>query len=205
MGKNRTIVLGAVLVATLLTGCGGQDAVLEQHAEAEATSSPETTEVPAFHFESGTLELGDFDPQTLGDDLFDPCTEISEEEFAAAGITGVAKTQSIGNFANGLAQGCRTDQPEPALTRMILSTRTDEADASSAPGYIFNIADSGVNGLFTFQDPAANPYMCVAQVDTVRGGVGVGITVSGLKKRKVEPCQRAIEEFESLFFTVNED
>ncbi|WP_158522229.1 MULTISPECIES: DUF3558 family protein [Corynebacterium] len=193
-------MLGAVLVATLLTGCGGQDAVLEQHAEAEATSSPETTEVPAFHFESGTLELGDFDPQTLGDDLFDPCTEISEEEFAAAGITGVENEPAL---YRGNAQGCRTDQPEPAVTRTVIGARTTSEDAANAADYEFSFVESSVDGMYTFKNPIANPYMCIAQVDTQRGGLAIGISVSGLKKEKIDPCKVAVSELSNLYRSIN--
>lgn len=200
MGKYKTIVLGAVLVATLLAGCGDQNAVLEQHAEAEAASSPGTTEVPAFHFESGTLELGDFDPQTLGDDLFDPCTEISEEEFAAAGITGVANEPAL---SGGNAQGCRTDQPEPAVTRTVIAARTTSNDAANAADYEFSFVESSVDGMYTFKNPTVNPYMCIAQVDTQRGGLSIGISVSGLKKDRIDPCKVAVNELSNLYRSIN--
>ena len=57
------------LAAAVLSGCMGE--------AAEPVVEVVQPEAPAFHFASGTLELGDFDPATLGDDLFDPCTELS--------------------------------------------------------------------------------------------------------------------------------
>ena len=122
MGKRTTRTM-CVLVVGLLAGCvaEGGDPVTE-------VAEPE---VPAFHFASGTLELGDFDPATLGDDLFDPCTEISAEEYAAAGMTGVEPEPVIAESSNGLAEGCKLDKREVWATRSVLAARTDLADAVS--------------------------------------------------------------------------
>ena len=193
MGKRTTRTM-CVLVVGLLAGCvaEGGDPVTE-------VAEPE---VPAFHFASGTLELGDFNPDTLGDDLFDPCTEISAEEYAAAGITGVEPEPAI---SSGVAEGCRTDQPEPALTRTVIASRTTAQDAADAPEYEFARADSEVEGIYTFKNPVADPYLCVAQVDTVRGGLAIGIGVSGVKKERIDPCQRAVDELSRLFSSSNND
>ena len=193
MGKRTTNAL-CVLVVGLLAGCASEP--VEQVADLAES------EVPAFHFASGTLELGDFDPDTLGDDLFDPCTEISAEEYAAAGMTGVEPEPVI---SSGVAEGCRTDQPEPALTRTVIASRTTAQDAAGAPEYEFARADSEVEGIYTFKNPVADPYLCVAQVDTVRGGLAIGIGVSGVKKERIDPCQRAVDELSRLFSSSNND
>lgn len=205
MGKYKTIVLGAVLVAMLLAGCGDQNAVLEQHAEAEAASSPGTTEVPAFHFESGTLELGDFDPQTLGDDLFDPCTEISEEEFAAAGITGVENEPAIERASGGVAKGCASHSPDHGVTRSIISTTNNADTAANAGGYEVQYVESAVDGSYLLTNPDLDPNSCFAQVDTDRGALSIGISLSGIGKDRFDACSIALEGLESLFGSSQSD
>ena len=100
MGKKRALPICLGIATVALSGCASDP--IES-----AESAAEVAEVPAFHFVSGTLELGEFDPATLGDDLFDPCTEISAEEYAVAGMTGVEPEPVIAESSNGLAKGCK--------------------------------------------------------------------------------------------------
>lgn len=64
---------------------------------AESVSTDDTVEAgpPAFHFESGTLELGDFDPNEIRDVLFNPCEEISAAEYAAIGFEPDERTSRL--------------------------------------------------------------------------------------------------------------
>lgn len=203
MGKNKKIVLGAVLVATLLAGCGDQNAALEQHAEAEVASSPETTEVPAFHFESGTLELGDFDPQTLGDDLFDPCTEISEEEFAAAGITrniGPAR----GTKAENGSTGCSVESELPGTSKVILANASSRSwlEREGARS-IQEVENSEIPGAFVHFSEISGGRDCYAQVDTVRGGLTVAYSIRGSAHKQLDPCSKALESLEKLYLSLS--
>ncbi|WP_218141571.1 DUF3558 domain-containing protein [Corynebacterium cystitidis] len=59
--------------------------------------------VDAFHFDSGTLQLGLFDPLEVYPDVFDPCQEITAEEFAESGYTTDGITTPL---ANGSALSC---------------------------------------------------------------------------------------------------
>ncbi len=97
MGKSTAVVamlLAAVilLVSCADTGSRGESAtdaggVAEAVRESGADHSHSAGVGPrGFEFESGFLEFGDFDPYTIGDDIFNPCTEITEQEFAAAGF-----------------------------------------------------------------------------------------------------------------------
>ena len=184
------------LAAAVLSGCMGE--------AAEPVVEEVQPEAPAFHFASGTLELGDFDPATLGDDLFDPCTEISAEEYAAAGMTGVEPEPVIAESSNGLAEGCKLDKREVWATRSVLAARTDLADVQDADGYVVEHPDSVVPELYTHTVPSVNPYQCVAQVDTVRGGLAVAVSVSGLKKDEIDVCEDAKVELEDLFNAVQD-
>ena len=190
MGK-KMLPVSLGLAAAVLSGCMGE-------------AAEPVVEAPAFHFASGTLELGDFDPATLGDDLFDPCTEISAEEYAAAGMTGVEPEPVIAESSNGLAEGCKLDKREVWATRSVLAARTDLADVQDADGYVVEHPDSVVPELYTHTVPSVNPYQCVAQVDTVRGGLAVAVSVSGLKKDEIDVCEDAKVELEDLFNAVQD-
>lgn len=195
MGKEMLpVCLG--IAAAVLSGCMGE--------AAEPVVEEVQPEAPAFHFASGTLELGDFDPATLGDDLFDPCTEISAEEYAAAGMTGVEPEPVIAESSNGLAEGCKLDKRQVWATRSVLAARTDLADVQDADGYVVEHPDSVVPELYTHTVPSVNPYQCVAQVDTVRGGLAVAVSVSGLKKDEIDVCEDAKVELEDLFNAVQD-
>lgn len=190
MGKRTTIAM-CVLVVGLLAGCaveGGEP--VGEVAEPEA---------PAFHFASGTLELGDFDPDTLGDDLFDPCTEISAEEYAAAGITGVESLEIATGYRNPDTNSCRADELRPKVSRMVTATKMNEEMASGKEGVVLAHPDSVVDGLFTQMDPAQDPFLCVAQVDTTRGSIGVGIAERGAERGRNDTCRLATENLERLF------
>lgn len=184
------------IAAAVLAGCASDPV--------ESVAEVTDPEAPAFHFASGTLELGDFDPATLGDDLFDPCTEISAEEYAAAGMTGVEPEPIIAESSNGLAEGCKLDKREVWATRSVLAARTDLADVQNADGYVVERPDSVVPDLYTHTVPSVNPYQCVAQVDTVRGGLAVTVSVSGLKKDEIDACDDAKVELEELFNAVQD-
>lgn len=191
MGKRTTSAL-CILAVGLLAGCaaeGGEPVV--EVAEAES---------PAFHFASGTLELGDFDPDTLGDDLFDPCTEISAEEYAAAGMTGVEPVLPLWDEIDDTTNSCGIDS-EPGVTKIITATRTNEPITREALGDEVWSPDSPVPGLFVHQRSAVDPNACYAQVDTRRGGISVAVSVSGLKKNTEDPCAHAIEQLEILYKT----
>ena len=191
MGKRTTSVL-CILVVGLLAGCvaEGGDPVTE-------VAEPE---VPAFHFASGTLELGDFDPDTLGDDLFDPCTEISAEEYAAAGITGVESLEPRQTIGEEVSRDCSVDDLEDGITQLVSATRTNlDVTTTALANDEVDFPVSAVPGLFTHRNKSINDEMCVAQVDTRRGGLAVGISLRGVKKSQYDPCALATGQLESLY------
>ena len=69
----------------------------QQHDSNPSASTDDATP-RGFQFESGFLEFGEFDPYTLGNDIFNPCTEITEEEFAAAGFEGMCGSRTTGRI-----------------------------------------------------------------------------------------------------------
>lgn len=190
MGK-RMLPVSLGLAAAVLSGCMGE--------AAEPVVEEVQPEAPAFHFASGTLELGDFDPATLGDDLFDPCTEISAEEYAAAGMTGVEPEPVIAESSNGLALGCDSDPIDHGIDRSIVSSRTPAAGVSETAGYELSYPETEVPDAYLMKNPVVSPYLCAAQVDTTRGALGVSVSVSGIKKESIDACVLALDNLERLY------
>ena len=119
-------------------------------------------------------------------------------------MTGVEPEPVIAESSNGLAEGCKLDKREVWATRSVLAARTDLADVQDADGYVVEHPDSVVPELYTHTVPSVNPYQCVAQVDTVRGGLAVAVSVSGLKKDEIDVCEDAKVELEDLFNAVQD-
>ena len=191
MGKKKMLLISLGLAAVVLAGCAGE--AVEPVAE---VADPEA---PAFHFASGTLELGEFDPATLGDDLFDPCTEISAEEFAAAGVTGVEPEPIIAESSNGMALGCDSDPIDHGIDRSIVSSRTPAAGVAETAGYELSYPETEVRDAYLMKNPVVSPYLCAAQVDTTRGALGVSVSVSGIKKESIDACVLALDNLERLY------
>ena len=191
MGK-KMLPVSLGLAAAVLSGCMGE--------AAEPVVEEVQPEAPAFHFASGTLELGDFDPATLGDDLFDPCTEISAEEYAAAGITGVESLEPRQTIGEEVSRDCSVDDLEDGITQLVSATRTNlDVTTTALANDEVDFPVSAVPGLFTHRNKSINDEMCVAQVDTRRGGLAVGFSLRGVKKSQYDPCALATGQLESLY------
>ena len=196
MGDCKTVALALTVAAAVLSGCASAEG--ESSGSLAEPTEALKSEAPAFHFESGTLELGDFDPDTLGDDLFDPCTEITEAEFAAAGMTGVEPYDSPISVGESVTNSCVIDT-EAGITVMVTATRTDEAITRTALGDEVRTLDSVVPGLFIHTRSEVDPNSCYAQVDTRRGGLAIAVGVAGVKTNTVDPCALAIRGVEELY------
>lgn len=205
MGDCKTVALALSMSAVVLTGCASAGAGLGAPSRGE-TDDPlaepaEAYEMaaPAFHFESGTLELGDFDPATLGDDLFDPCTEISEAEFAAAGITGVAPLNGGRAHENG-ATGCTANPALPGTFRTVIANpANEEVLRQDEIRHIVTPSSSDIPGVFTHWPDSETGRSCFAQVDTVRGGLAISVSINSRRKTDDDPCELASESLNELY------
>lgn len=152
----------------------------------------------AFHFKSGTLEIGDFDPYTLGDDIFDPCTEISPEEFATAGFDNV---EPIPDEYAGLARGLSTCEILDSSGRPIadISNNPANREVIEEKATVFREHTSSLlPALFTYDFEDPNSTGCFAQVDTTRGGLSAGVPGLPGRDERNETCDRAIRIIEEL-------
>ena len=195
MDKKRSATLSCLAIVGALAGCASDPA--------ETVAEDAESEAPAFHFASGTLELGEFDPTTLGDDLFDPCTEISAEEFAAAGMTGVEPLKG-GNAAENGAKGCMANPVLPGTFRTVIANPASEAVLSKEENRrVSSDYDSAVPGLYVHWVENDGGKSCFAQVDTVRGGIVVSVSINSRRKTNDDPCALATESLEALYQAAN--
>ena len=153
----------------------------------------------AFHFKSGTLEIGDFDPYTLGDDIFDPCTEISPEEFAAAGFDNV---EPIPEEYAGLARGLSACEIKNELGGIELSLMSNNANRQ----YIEDSTDlieieksALIPDAFAYGPRVGEGDACYVQVDTHRGGI-VAIAPGSLDQdHRDQNCVKSLQALERIF------
>lgn len=202
--KAVPAVVAGVIVVASVTGCGGGAPVPEPGAASSAAKSSGDAPVAdagaeapqAFVFESGVLEIGDFDPFTLGDDIFDPCTEITPEEFAAAGFDRV---EPLPEDLQGLARGlsvCEVFRPDGTTnahfsnSKVNRQTLEEKAEILEEPNSIHLPAAY----VFVPKDLGGG---CFAQVDTKRGGIVAGV-VEEMDGDHTQACTTALSMLEQL-------
>ena len=152
----------------------------------------------AFHFKSGTLEIGDFDPYALGDDIFDPCTEISPEEFAAAGFDNV---EPIPEEYAGLAKGlsvCYFNSDPKADSELIANSDASFSVISERLEILTEYESRRLPDMFVYQPPGEKELDCYAQVDTERGGIVSSAGIIQMDSSSPDVCEIAVSNLEKL-------
>ncbi|MBG6122022.1 DUF3558 family protein [Corynebacterium aquatimens] len=169
----------------------GADAV----SDTDAVSENHSEDRPAFHFQSGDLELGDFDYEEIKDNLFDPCTEISAEEFAAVGLEADQKSTFITNVG-GIACGIDDNHPNYVLNLFTIPRSMENIQEwnTSAEPYTTQIPNS-----FRYRGHTPGEETCIVAVDTERGHVGIGATAIRGGARFDKLCETAGHLLEGLY------
>ena len=210
MHKRITTVITAVATVCLLSSCTatglfGQAGPLPETGpkeEAPAPSAPDAgsesaqEDVPAFHFASGDLVLGDFDYEAIKDNLFNPCEEISAEEFAAVGFEPVKHQYTL----SGGGIGCGLVGRDVNRGYTISTSSATRRHIQSRPEDVVNGSASTVlPGLVTYRGAKEGGFGCVAAVDTARGQFSVAVG-QGLKPaERDELCASAVEIIEEFY------
>lgn len=179
---------GAVVVGLVLSAC---------------SASEEVPTVPEFQFKSGTLAIGEFSSSSVEGNLFDPCTEISPEEYEAAGIPDVRPVPADQQLPG--YNSCDTGLYEDKVgQRLVISggSRSEAGYKTSSDNHL-EYPESVVPGLYTITSDLSG--VCIAQVDTERGGLKVQMSAQGLGSEDVDSCQVARETIENLYKAVNTD
>lgn len=215
---------GAVLVA-VLAGCssGGSllvnpapalnSAVAETHAPANApqrdttdpTDSSESSSTrqdapPAFHFESGDVVLGDFVYEDVKGNIFNPCEEISAEEFAAIGFEteGRSKRSEIKDI-NSCFLSARDDSSY--LQYVVLGGSANLMLAVEQGAVVETGVSDRIPGVYSYGPIGLDDDICYAAVDTVRGQLAVAVGRVGAVDvyEHDDLCNRSIETLEALY------
>lgn len=213
---------GVVLVAAL-AGCSSGGSLLTNPAPAlnsaaadtqapanapqsdttDSTDSPETTstrqdEKPAFHFESGDVVLGDFVYEDVKGNIFNPCEEISAEEFAAIGFEtdGVVLNRHVGEI-NGCAlypSGSNSDG-----TVLVTGGSANMSDVIQQGAIAVADVSKIVPGAYTYSPKPEDTDLCFASVDTERGQVSMATFAGGTTRSFTDLCLDAIQHLENLY------
>lgn len=205
--RKRSAAVSSVLagVVLLVSGCVPSEKIegVAAFPPASSVSASESAagETPrAFYFESGVLEFGDFDPYSLGDSLFNPCTEITPEEYAAAGFPEVI-VKDEGRTFHGLS-ACEIPSSPEQLDRTIvidISNGNVNREMIKERGLLSPYKSQVFPEIFTFAATDGASPACYAQVDTVRGGLGVNVGGLPGYVEHEEMCALAIETMEKLY------
>lgn len=191
--------LAVVAMCVLLTGCAEQSLI--DDPTSPSTSAPATdadSGSQAFVFDSGVLEIGDFDPYALGDDLFDPCTEITAEEFAAAGFDNVEPMpEEYAGLARGLSS-CDVEHATSGLTADLSNSVSNRETVKSKFGIETAYSSTLFPDAYVFSPRVGTSTGCFAQIDTLRGGIVVGTPGIEMMSSRDENCNVSLSLLEQL-------
>ena len=192
--------LAVVAMCVLLTGCAEQSLI--DDPTSPSTSAPDTdadSGSQAFVFDSGVLEIGDFDPYALGDDLFDPCTEITAEEFAAAGFDNVEPMpEEYAGLARGLS-ACDVEKHDEVPGEGFGNNNASRVEIEAQTELLADYHSDLLPTLFVYGPRGDISTNCYAQVDTPQGGLVSQVSgVDGFQTAETT-CRIAVENLEVLY------
>ncbi|MDK8795369.1 DUF3558 family protein [Corynebacterium sp. MSK041] len=207
--RGFSYITGVMLTAAL-TGCtpfqDTGETTAEPHgtidtatpAEASESHTASQTGAPAFHFASGDLVLGDFDYNAIKDNLFNPCTEISAEEFAVVGLEPL-EAQSV---LPGGGVGCGLVSDVRGQYLAIGTSAATREDLELQPDSNVRDADSTViPGLILYRGTETASASCVSAVDTTRGQFSIIVADADQSVGEQTLCSTAQSIMESFFGT----
>lgn len=197
--KRSVAVWIGVAVTLGLSGCAAPSELGRMAADVQSsqeTSGTVDSEPPAFHFASGTLELGDFEYAEIKDDLFDPCTEISAEEFAAQGLEPISKTMHYPDIGS---VGCGLLRKGDDIVYYIGTTPSIEDALNRTDGFIGKDVSAVIPNAFLFEGREPDVLSCVAAVNTRRGQLSLVAAANMVPREMDELCASALKELEDLY------
>ena len=165
-----------------------------------AASTDSTHSRPrGFQFKSGFLEFGEFDPYTLGDNIFNPCTEITEQEFTEAGFDNKRGQTEPSAISQGMTScyfgEIRTDGVVRGFSNGTLNRTVAEESDLLIQGYTSELLPE----MYVVKPRRDNGASCFTQIDTLRGGFGTQATGPRGRITTEEACALAIADLEALY------
>ena len=209
--KKSTVAVTVMLTAgRLLAGCSGVESGVEPPSGStevgevsQQSGADQSTAVGiaprGFEFASGFLEFGDFDPYTLGDDIFNPCTEITEEEFAAAGFSNKRHQTKPDAFNRGMTSCYFGERRSDGVTRGFSNGTLNRSVAEELDLVMDPRPSELLPEMYLLKPRGGNEGMCFTQIDTNRGGFGTQAGGSPIRISTDEACDMAIADLESLY------
>lgn len=198
----RTYTLAPLLAATLLAGCSSTTLIDAPSAPSNAPPADSAVQ-RAFVFESGTVPIGDFDPFTLApEDYFDPCNDITEEEFRRAGFTGEIKRSTDGEIESPLGTSVCTFSNSEDFTEIALGFADGNREmANQSREILAQYHSELLPEIYVYNDGVAYESMqiCIAQIDTVNGGIVAFFNTVDENFSFDEHCEIAVGALESLY------
>ncbi|WP_175935339.1 DUF3558 family protein [Corynebacterium sp. Marseille-P4321] len=174
MKKKASVAMTLVIASMWVAGCSsaeGEQTAAGAETPGAVSAGEETPQ--AFVFESGTLEIGDFDPEALGDDLFDPCTEISAAEFAAAGFENVEPMPEEMKGLLGNRSACELKDPLVGISAVLTNNDADVEHVGNQTEIFASSIPDREPSIFTYGPKSGVGESCWAQVDTSRGAIAI--------------------------------
>ena len=148
-----------------------------QRGEAGATGSEDT---------SGVLPpLGEFDPAQPGFQVFDPCTEISEDQLQDLGLERYGDPDII----EAGQKGCSYKSVSEETVLSISSTFKPFESSNVRPDLVVNSTDSELSGDLIQRGEIFPKMACTVTISTVRGVVTVSANSFG--DTKSSACEKA--------------
>ena len=209
--KKSIVVAVAVLVAGgLLAGCAGAGVGVESASDStevgevsQQSGSDQPTAAGVgprgFEFASGFLEFGDFDPYAIGDDGFNPCTEITEQEFAAAGFEQMRYYDANDPFSNGIAV-CNFGGPsDDASAGGFYGGQIDRTIAEENGLILPQFTSASIPELYVIKSKIGMEGTCYTQIDTRRGSFGTHFGGLPGRMETDHACVEAIKRAEAMF------
>ncbi len=186
------VLLGVVLG---LAGCGGVRQEQPVDSSVVPVTQSQVEEAPAaFHFHSGDLVLGEFDPTTAGDNVFNPCTEISKEEFASLGLVVGEPVESPESQYVGCGIVTQNDLVDTGFITSAVKTKIAE-ERTPRP-----LVDESAIIPNSYEIPLSEwDFVCFFGVETTRGTLMASAVAWDTQLSYQEVCAIARHNLELLY------
>ena len=161
-------------------------------------TTPSEDDPPAFHFESGDVVLGDFVYDDVKGNIFNPCEEISPEEFARIGFEteGESKRSETKDI-----NSCFLDKPgdTSGLSYVVIGGSANLMMAVDQGAIVETGVSDVVPNVYSYGPIGVEADICYAAVDTTRGQFAAA--VGGIENvyDHDELCNRSIEILEAFY------
>ena len=212
VGKSTAVAM-SLAAAILLVSCASAESGVESATDAggvgeaiqeSGADQPADAAPRGFEFASGFLEFGDFDPYTLGDGIFNPCTEITEEEFAAAGFSNKRHQTKPDALSDGMTSCYFGEIRDDGVVRGFSNGTINRVVAEERDLVIHGYTSELLPEMYVLKPRRDNGASCFTQIDTVRGGFGTQVAGPRGRITTDEACALAINDLEALYVRYGE-